>query len=310
MYDFIIVDMNAVGYQSNSTRKLTDGDGNNTQAVFQSIKQMLKFQRKYPKARIINLWDEHCQFRYDILPSYKGKRGDNPKVAAEREDYRKQRPLIKQALEHLGLAQISYDGLEADDLAYWISKKLSDLGRNVLLVTGDQDWLQLVSENVHWYNLHNDETVSLKNFKAKTGFTDTKQFLESKFLQGDGSDCIPGVGGLGKVTAERVIGHFGGISQLIKAYRENGQDFEKEDLPSELSRARKKISAFCKNEKGGLKILKDNIALMDLSKSPKPNKLQIQPGKFDKEEALIFFEDHNFVSLVNQIDKLEQIFGR
>jgi len=308
MYNVILVDMNAVGYQSNSTRKLNDGDGNQTQAVFQSIKQMIKFKRLNPDARIICLWDEHCQFRFDIYPEYKSKRDDNPKVAAEREEYRKQRPLIKEALEKMGIQQLSYEGLEADDLAYWISKKLSDNGKRVLLVTGDKDWLQLVNPFVHWYNLHNDEVVDTHGFEKKTGFKTTKQFLESKYLQGDNSDCIPGVGGLGELTAQRVINHFGSIAELIKAYRANGE-FEKEDLPKELTRARKKINAFCSNENGGLEILKRNIALMDMSKSPKPSGLKMEKPKFSKEETLVFFEDNNFISLANQIDTVERLFA-
>lgn len=308
MYDFILVDSNAVGYMANSTRKLTNGDGEQTQAVFQSIKQMVKLRRENPAAQIVCLWDEHCQFRFDIYPEYKSKRDNDPKVAAQRELYRQQRPHIKQAFSLLGITQMSHPGLEADDVAYWLCKALSDKGLKILLITGDKDWLQLVSPLVTWHSLHTEKTVTPSNFTEETGFASASLFLQQKFLMGDSSDAIGGVGGIGEKTAAELINHFGGITGVIKAYKENGP-FEKEDLPASLSRARNKINAFCSNENGGIEILKRNIALMDMSKSPKPKSLKTDRGKFDKEAALIFFEDFGFMSLVNAIDDIERAFG-
>lgn len=308
MYDFIIIDSNAVGYMANGTRTLTNGDGEQTQAIFQSIKQVVKLRRDHPKAKLVCLWDEHCQFRFDIYPEYKGKRNDNPKVAAEREMYRQQRPHIKTALEHLGVTQLSHPGLEADDVAYWLSKALAEKGVKVLLVTGDKDWLQMVSPLIHWYSLNSEKTVTPNNFEQETGFKTTSLFLQQKFLTGDASDCINGVGGIGDKTAADLLNHFGGITKVIQAYKNDGP-FTKENLPAELSRARNKINAFCANEAGGIDILKRNIALMDLSKSPKPKNMTPVKGKFNKDAALIFFEDFGFMSLVKAIDDIEQAFG-
>lgn len=77
---------------------------------------------------------------------------------------------------------------------------------HIYLLTGDGDWLQLVRENVSWVSLREDakhKQVNFEQFAELTGLPTPRAFLEAKALQGDTSDNIKGVGGIGDGGAKR-----------------------------------------------------------------------------------------------------------
>ena len=276
----ILADGNAVGYSSQQTRRLTTNADEPTQAIFHSIKSVWGLKSRYKQHIPLFLWDSHTQWRYDILPEYKGKREEYKQQVEMREEYRQQRPYIQEALKLMGVIQIQHEGYEADDIAGVYSRKINSIDdAEAVLYTGDKDWLQLVGENVILHEIGSDKRVSLKNFQRVTGFSNPIEFLQAKALHGDGSDNISGVGGIGEKTADSLMQHFGSVKRLLKAHKENG-DFAKGYFEnSSLNRARNKINAFCNNEIGGIDLYKRNLKLMNLH--------QIQPPKTG------FFRQHS-----------------
>jgi 5'-3' exonuclease len=301
-------DGNAVGYAAQNAKKLTNSSGEPVQAIFHSIKSMWNLGNRLKGYTPFVLWDTHCQWRYDIYPEYKGKRDTYPKQIQMREEYRLQRPLIQEAFKLLGIRQVQKEGYEADDIAGIYSKKFRAMpineGHKAVLFTGDKDWLQLVHENVVWHEVVGHKTISMKNFEKETGLPTTKGFLESKILQGDSSDAITGVGGIGALTADPVILHFGSIRQMISAYKSGGP-FLRGALPEHLSRARNKINSFCNNEKGQHAILKRNVSLMNLMNvKAHDGKLDMTLEKPNKEGFIDFCLEHELVTLADKAERI------
>jgi 5'-3' exonuclease len=208
----LIIDGNSVGYAAHHATKLTSGSLQ-TQAIFGFIKTMRELRTTYIGYQIIVLWDGKAQWRFDLCPEYKSNRDNDPKKKEVREAYAEQRPYITKALKYLGIRQMTASTHEADDLAgLLVSQLMAKEGNEVVLITGDGDWLQLVRPGVTWRDLRDDaKIVTMKNFTDYTGCKTPYGFLEAKCLQGDSSDCISGVGGIGEKGAPEFIAEFGSV---------------------------------------------------------------------------------------------------
>lgn len=302
-----LVDANAVGYNSNSAKRLSTSEDKPVQAIFHSIKFMWNLSTKFKQHTPLVLWDAHCQWRYDLYPEYKSKREEYEKQRIAREEYREQRPAIKEFFKTMGFRQLESRGYEADDIAGVYANKISAMpDSSAILVTGDKDWFQLVSENVSIFYMHKGEIIDLSNFKAKTGYDTTRQFIVAKAMHGDSSDTITGVGGIGEGTALKLMNIYGSMRNVIEIYKTKGE-FTKENIHSDLSRVRNKVNSFCKNELGQWGILNRNLKLMDLSKIEPPKvgfyREHYEP---DIDSFVELCLEYEFFSLA---DKAERIFN-
>lgn len=303
----ILADGNAVGYSSQQTRALTTNAGEPTQAIFHSIKSVWGLKSRYKEHTPLFLWDSHTQWRYDILPEYKGKREEYKQQVEMREQYREQRPHIQEALKLMGVVQIQHEGYEADDIAGVYARKINSMNDSeAVLYTGDKDWLQLVGENVTFHEIGSDKRVGLKNFQRVTGFSNPIEFLQAKALHGDSSDNISGVGGIGEKTADLLMQRYGSVKSLLLDHKKHG-NFEKGYFEnSSLDRARNKINAFCNNDSGGIDLYKRNLALMNLHRIVPPKSgFFRQRSKPDLEGFKDFCMRWEMISLV---EKAERIF--
>lgn len=307
---FSIIDGNSLGYAAQSMKPLTV-DGVEVQAVFGALKMLKRLVQQYPQyPQLLWLWDGRAKFRYELYPDYKGNRKDTPEKLAIKESYHTAQPYLKRALSSLGVAQVSADDFEADDLAGYFNRKATVGGKKSLLVTGDGDWMQLVNGLTQWHDPRNQpgKTCTRATFKEVTGLDSTIQFIEQKALMGDKSDNIAGVGGIGEKTAMLIIQHYGGISGLIKAYREHGP-FTKENIPPELSRARNKINQFIKSNTGDFK---RNIQLMDLMSGKRDQEIQasirVDRGQKDFELFLDLCRELRFASIIKEADVWKKAF--
>lgn len=272
-YDYVFVDANALGYAGNSNDKLMAGD-QHTGAINHIVGEVRDLYYNYPDSQIIFLWDKKSEWRYDLLPEYKGKRADTEEKRAIKARYHAQVPAIKKLLYGLGVTQISANGYEADDLAAYYSRRCTMAKKHCILITGDKDWLQLISPYVKWkeHRLHN--IVDVDNFQEVTGCGTVIQFLMEKCLQGDTSDNIKGVGGIGKKAARSIYDEFGSLSNLFKWHDGNG-DFTKDNIPDSLRRYKKRLNDLCAESSEGRQLLKRNLKLMSLLKVERPSEVTI-----------------------------------
>lgn len=290
----VVIDGNSLGYYHHNGAKLRAGKVE-TQAIFGFMRALSDFVTDYPGYMIVVLWDGHAQWRYDLLPptadhpGYKGGRDDDPKQAAMRQAYREIRPEIQEACRLLGIRQISCPTAEADDLAALLIEQSEKKGCANVLVTGDGDWYQLVSDKTQLYNLRTTDYIRLDNFKAKTGYVTPRAFVEGKCLMGDGSDKVPGVGMIGEDRAALILAEFGSIAALLRASK-----------TEDMSERPKYLRDFVTNAKGGFQALKRNIALMDLSKTPRPapGSIVVDHGTPNVEALRKFCEKYRFESFL------------
>jgi len=289
----LLIDCNSIGYAAQGTTKLHSG-GIETQAAYGFLRTLRTIRQKYPRHTLMALSDETATWRYALHPEYKGNRKSDDKKVAEREAYAAMRPYIKKALNTLGVRQLTADNYEADDLAGYLVGKLSaDPANQVGLISGDQDWMQLVRRNVFWRDMRDDsKLVTANNFYDKTGCLTPFAFLECKILTGDTSDCISGVGGIGEKGAPEFIAEFGGVRNFWKLC-ESGKFEPKKKAHINLATG------------PGRALYKRNFQLMQLLKVEAPAKsdTKLDLGKFDKEAFATICSELAFTSILRNLDE-------
>jgi len=214
MSKLLLIDANNIGYASQHGTKL-HCHGREVQAIFHFIKTLQSLMKDHRGYTPIILWDGKANHRFEIHPTYKEGRNKTPQQKAEKEKYVECLPDIKKAVALLGVRQMLVSNLEADDLAGYFSMRATANKQEVKLISGDQDWLQLVSDYVVWFDPKLDKIVTAGNFAEKTGYATQRQFLEGKALTGDSSDAIPGVGGLGDVGAVDFMAEYGSVKGFL-----------------------------------------------------------------------------------------------
>lgn len=298
-YDVILIDGNSVGHAQHNGTKLTN-NGLQVQAIFGTLKAVNALARKYPSTAIMVLWDGRAQWRFDLHPAYKSNRSAvDEKQRLSKEAYKEQMPYLRLGLKLLGVKQVLALDREADDLAGFFSRSLGAAGRKVLMVSGDQDWIQLVSENATWHDPIRDVSVTPETLFDFSGYRTAQSFLEGKALRGDSSDCIPGVGGIGEKGAPEFLAEFGSVQAFLDQC-DSGSFTPKKKAHQNLASATGR-AAFARNMK-----------LTNLINAGKPDKTstRVIEGVFDREKFELFCAKFAFVSIIRELDLWTQRFER
>ena len=149
-------------------------------------------------------------FRHKADAAYKANRKGMPHELAL------QMPLIKEILADLGVKTLECEGFEADDILGTLSEIFGN-GDECVILTGDRDSLQLVSESCTVRLATNRETVVYTPDKFREDYgLEPIQLIELKALMGDSSDNISGVKGIGEKTAAALIKEQGNVEQLYE----------------------------------------------------------------------------------------------
>lgn len=287
----IAVDANSIGYAETAARTLVYG-GRETQAVFGFIQKMRALAVGHPLSETLVLWDGPENWRHKIYPGYKGHRDDDPHICALRESYKAQRPLIKEAVCALGIDQYQAKRHEADDLAGILVNTYKD-EKQILLISGDQDWLQLIGPTVNWWDMRKRERyVTAKNFTEYTGYENQVAFLQGKALLGDVSDNIVGVDQVGPARAKEILKKFGSVAKYWDAV-DSGIFVPKYKWQRNLAAKEARI------------LVAQNVRLMQLFKvePPADGEVKVTRGKFDPDRFEILCMELGFMSIVNDLDE-------
>lgn len=302
----LIIDANAVGYSNHYGKKLTY-NGMQTQAIYGTLQSIRLLYTEFRDASRIALWDGRAQWRFDLHPSYKSKRED-PKRLVDKKAYAEQRPFIQEAFKLLGIPQIVVSDAEADDIAGYMSRDFvsRNSGTKVVLVTKDHDWIQLVNENVDFYNIADRSIINAKNFLDRTGYLSGREFLAGKALQGDSSDDIPGVGGIGEKGAAEFMAKYGSVKAFFMLMPKT--DDAQQHIKDTLKQYSKSEISFIYG--GGVQRCVKNMKLMNLIDAPRPaaDKTTITRGEYSDEEFWKFCEEHGFQSILMDFEKFTKPF--
>ena len=195
-------------------RPLTTRDGLYTHAVFGFLTTLLRLQEEESPDAVCVTFDVHAPtFRHTADETYKATRKSMP------EELRMQMPVLKEVLDALRIPRYELEGWEADDLLGTISRKCEAADWECVIVTGDKDSLQLITDRtkVKLVSARMGQTTTKdmtpESFQEQYGFAPI-HMLDLKALMGDASDNIPGVPGIGEKTAMDLVQKYGSIDAL------------------------------------------------------------------------------------------------
>ncbi len=164
---------------------------------------------------------DYIAVAFDVkAPTFRHKEYDAYKATRERmpDELASQIPIVNDILSALNIKTVEVPGFEADDILGTMSKVAEEQGYETYIVTGDRDALQLVSDNtkvvLNKKGMTNVDVYDMDYFKEKYGITPT-EFIDLKGLMGDQSDNVPGVPGVGKKTAMKLIKEYSSINNVI-----------------------------------------------------------------------------------------------
>lgn len=170
-------------------------------------------------------------FRNEIYPEYKANRDAPP------EDLRPQFAVIREATKAFNLPCIETKGYEADDIIASYAREAVAAGGDVTIVSSDKDLMQLINDNVVMYDTMKDAVVDAEAVFAKFG-VDPSMMIDLQALNGDSTDNIPGVPGIGPKTAAQLLEEFGTLEELLERAGEIKQNKRRENLIEFADQAR------------------------------------------------------------------------
>ena len=195
-------------------RPLTTRDGLYTHAIFGFLTTLLRLEGEEAPDALCVTFDVHAPtFRHQASEAYKATRKPMP------EELRMQVPVLKEVLDALRIPRYELEGWEADDLIGTISRRCEADGWDCVVVTGDKDSLQLITDRtmVKLVSTRMGQTVTRDMteaaFREQYGFAPI-HMIDLKALMGDSSDNIPGVPGIGEKTAMALIQQYESIDNL------------------------------------------------------------------------------------------------
>ncbi|MEW4429374.1 DNA polymerase I [Paenibacillus pabuli] len=242
MEKFILIDGNSIIYRAFfAMPPLTNSKGLHTNAVYGFTTMLLRLLEEHKPTHVMVAFDAgKVTFRHEGYQEYKGGREKTPPELSE------QFPLLKELLQGLGIAQFELAGFEADDIIGTLTKRADEAGRQVLVVSGDKDMLQLASEHVHIgltrKGVTDIELYDPAQIKERYGLTPL-QIIDLKGLMGDASDNIPGIPGVGEKTALKLLHQFGSVEDVLNGTSElKGKMKEKIEAHAEDARMSKQLA--------------------------------------------------------------------
>jgi DNA polymerase-1 len=285
-----LIDGSALAYRSYFAfirNPLINSKGENTSAVFGFTNSIMKILKDENPDYVAVVFDTKAPtFRHEIFKDYKSTRAKMPPEMAD------QLPRIREVSEGMNLPILEVEGFEADDLMGTLAKEAKKKEMEVILVTGDKDFLQLVDEDVKVLNPkrggEEPELLDKKGVEEKFGVPPEK-VIEVLALMGDASDNIPGIPGIGEKTAVELIKQFGDMEKTLahadQVKRKNVQKGLKEH--PDLARLSKRLAT-----------IDTNVPFeLDLQKLKREN--------FNLPKLKELFKELEFTKILQEISSLE-----
>ncbi len=229
---FLIDGSNYVYRAYYAIRELSNSKGFPTNAIYGFTTMLLKLLRDWKPEYIAVVFDvKGPTFRHEAFEAYKATRRPTP------DDLILQIPYIKDILHGFSIPVLERQGLEADDIIGTLARKYADKNIKTVIVSGDKDMMQLVSDNIMMIDTMKNKTYDVEAVKERFGVGPEK-VIEILGLTGDQSDNIPGVPGIGPKTAQRLIEEFGSVEGVLQNIDKVRNPKTRESLRSFADQAR------------------------------------------------------------------------
>ncbi len=235
--ELFLIDGNSLAYRAFFAlpESIATSDGRPTNAIFGFASMLVKILTDYGEVPTVVVWDAGMSGRKELSADYKAQRASRPDLL------KLQWPHLRPLVEAFGYRNISVEGFEADDVIAALVEQARGRGIPVMVVTGDRDAYQLVTDGV-------------RIMTTSRGITDTKVYdrqgvidrygippeLIPDFigLKGDTSDNIPGVPGIGDKTASELLQRFGDLDTVLGSVDEISGAKRKQNLVEHADAAR------------------------------------------------------------------------
>ncbi len=220
-----------------AVKELTTSKGFPTNAIFGFVNMLQRIRDGYAPSHLAVIFDAKGKnFRHDLYPNYKVRRLAMP------ETMRPQIPRIKEIVRAYHIPVIEQEGYEADDIIATLAVRWEQEGADVVIVSGDKDLMQLVSERVTMLDTTKDERIGVEQVKGKFG-VEPARVVDMQGLIGDPTDDIPGVPGVGEKTAIKLMNEWHTLENLLAHVNEiSGKLGDKIRENVELARVSKQLA--------------------------------------------------------------------
>ncbi len=290
----LVVDGHAMVYRAffSIPERLSTSTGQDTRGAYGFLTTFLKVVRDHNPTHAAVAFDTSAPtFRDDRYPEYKAGRPPMPP------ELRQQFPLVKRILDSFKIPYYEKDGWEADDLIGTMSRLATEADMNTLVVTGDRDELQLVSDTVNvlmYSGYGNTKVYGINEFRERYAGLMPESLPDVKALQGDPSDNIPGVPGVGEKAAFAVLN---GRDRLEQVY----EDLDAiEAMPTAELRGAKRVRRLLEENRD---IAFEGRWLTTIARDA-PMELEMEDalfGKYDRENVVETLLDLEFRSVLRQV---------
>ncbi len=257
---------------------LSSPRGEPVSAVYGFTRDMLQLiEKKKPTALVCAFDLSGPTFRHDLYDAYKADRGEMPEELAA------QIPKIRQVLEALAIPILECPGYEADDVLATVARLCDEAGADCLVVTGDKDCRQLISDRVAVYNIRKDEVYDRASLAADWGIK-PEQVVDFQALVGDKVDNVPGVPLIGPKAAKELLEQYGTLANVL-------------DHADEVTGAKRKQNLKDYREAA---LLSRKLVELDRHTPVAVDWQAARVGGFDAERLTELFRDFGFRSLADR----------
>ncbi|HRZ83238.1 MAG TPA: 5'-3' exonuclease H3TH domain-containing protein, partial [Candidatus Hydrogenedentes bacterium] len=232
-----LVDAMAFAFRSFHAIKatLTDRGGRPTNAVYGFTRILMKLLREHNPTHIAVVFDAPGPtFRDELFPEYKATRRETPPELKE------QFPRMHEVVRDMSLPLLCVPGVEADDVIGTLARRAEAAGLEAVLVSGDKDLLQLVSDRVRMFDPGKGESgvwYGPDEVRERFG-TDPAHVVDALALIGDTADNVPGVRGIGDKTAQKLMAQYGSLEGLYE-HLDDLKGKQRENLENDRDQAYK-----------------------------------------------------------------------
>jgi DNA polymerase I len=256
---------------------LTTTKGLPTHAVYGFTTMLLKALRERAPTHVALVFDAARRtFRHELDAGYKASRPEAP------DDLKVQFPIVREVARALRVPVVEETGVEADDVIGTLACRARQKGWEVVVVTGDKDFAQLVDDHIILY----DPMAEASGRGGWTGPGEVEkklgvrpdQVIEYMAILGDKIDDVPGIPGVGEVTAASLIRHFGSVEEMLR---------RADEIPRAVSRGGEKLKEKIVTATDRIRLNRKLVALRcDLELAYTPESFERQPADDARTRAL------------------------
>jgi DNA polymerase I len=275
-----LIDGSAFLYRAfHAIQSLSTAQGHPTNATFGFTRILMKLIReKNPVYAAVFFDVKGLTFRHKRYEDYKANRPPMPDELAA------QIPDVRRMITALNIPIVQKMGYEADDLVGTFARMAREQGFEVVMVTGDKDFIQLITDHCILWDPMKDTVMDRAAVRADMDI-EPDQFIDVLGLAGDTSDNIPGVRGVGIKTAVKLVAQFGSIDGL---YRNLDQVAKKKKLYENLIAGKETV------------LLSRDLATIDCHVKVKETIEDFKLKPFDTKQAFALFQELEFKSLARE----------